>query len=320
MDKQLQHNRKAFTLVELLVVIAIIGVMVGLLLPAVQAAREAARRMQCSNHMKQIALAMHNYESTYKVLPNNNPAPVARGRDGLRVILTPWNIAILPYLEEAAIGTEWDPSFGFAEAPNTKFLDKGISTYRCPSSIAQNVEFYPALAPTSQFTADRAATAGERYRAAVIEYAPPLNVAPAPMLASTPRQRAILPQVSSRLSTFAAVKDGLSNTMMFGEIAGGPVRYNRGRIAGDQSSNFFHLGTWARLLPIKMSEDGTTMYGGNCLINCTNFAGLNLNSFHNGMAHVALADGSVRAVAEQISMDTFFRLTAVSDGEVLGEL
>ncbi len=313
-------DRQGFTLVELLVVIAIIGVMVGLLLPAVQAAREAARRMQCSNHMKQIALAMHNYESTYKVLPNNSPSPVARGRDGLRVIMTPWNIAILPYLEQATIAGEWDPSYGFSEAPNTKFLDAGVSTYRCPSSVTQSVEFYPALATTSQFTADLAATGGQRYRAAPIEYAPPLTVARAPMLQTTPRERAILPQISSRLSTFAAVTDGLSNTMMFGEIAGGPVRYNRGKQAGDQSPNFFHLGAWARLLPVKMSEDGTTMYAGNCLINCTNFAGLNLYSFHSGMVHVAMADGSVRPVAEQISMDTFFRLVAISDREVLGEL
>jgi prepilin-type N-terminal cleavage/methylation domain-containing protein/prepilin-type processing-associated H-X9-DG protein len=320
MNKSFYRDRRAFTLVELLVVIAIIGVMVGLLLPAIQAAREAARRMQCSNHMKQIALAMHNYESTYKVLPNNSPTPVARGRDGRRVILTPWNIAILPYLEQGTIAGEWDPSFGFSEAPNTKFLDAGIPTYRCPSSITQSVEFFPAMLPTSTFTADLAATGGMRYRATPIEYAPPLNVARAPMLATTPRERAILPQISSRSSTFAAVADGLSNTMMFGEIAGGPVRYNRGKQAGDQSPNFFHLGAWARLLPVKMSEDGTTMYGGNCLINCTNQAGLNLYSFHQGMAHVAMGDGSVRAVAEQITMDNFFRLVAISDREVLGEL
>src|SRR5690606_8197484 len=83
-------NRSAFTLVELLVVIAIIGILVGLLLPAVQAAREAARRMQCSNNLKQIILATHNYEATYKRLPgltgSSSFSPQAR---------------ILPYIEQA---------------------------------------------------------------------------------------------------------------------------------------------------------------------------------------------------------------------------
>jgi prepilin-type N-terminal cleavage/methylation domain-containing protein len=79
-----------FTLVELLVVIAIIGVMVGLLLPAVQAAREAARRLQCSNHLKQLGLALHNYESTYKMFP--------AGRTSLGLSV---HAALLPFLEQS---------------------------------------------------------------------------------------------------------------------------------------------------------------------------------------------------------------------------
>jgi len=316
---QNRQRHSGFTLVELLVVIAIIGVMVGLLLPAVQAAREAARRMQCTNHLKQIALAMHNYESTYKALPNNNPQPAARGLDGRRVILTPWNVSLLPYLEESTIPGAWDPSYGFSEAPNTQFLDKGIPTYRCPSSPVQNVEFFPAMPATSAFTADLAATGGASYRAAVIEYAPALNVLPPPMNAGVARTPAFLPQLSTRGSSFAAITDGLSNTMMFGELSGGPVRYNQNRQAGNQSPNQFHLGTWARLLPIRMSDDGTTLYGGNCLINCTNFTGLNMYSFHAGMVNVALADGSVRAVTDSISMDNYYRLVAVNDGLVVGE-
>src|SRR5687767_16023581 len=84
-------HRGAFTLVELLVVIAIIGVMVALLLPAVQAAREAARRMQCSNHLKQIALAAHNYHDSQNFLPPGSTSPTLSGSSGFA--------AILPYLE-----------------------------------------------------------------------------------------------------------------------------------------------------------------------------------------------------------------------------
>ena len=91
------HKRSAFTLVELLVVIAIIGVMVSLLLPAVQAAREAARRMQCSNHLKQISLAMHNYEASNRIFP---PSAIIRSVAAINTNAS-WSIhnRILPYLE-----------------------------------------------------------------------------------------------------------------------------------------------------------------------------------------------------------------------------
>jgi outer membrane protein assembly factor BamB len=100
----------------------------------------------------------------------------------------------------------------------------------------------------------------------------------------------ILPVRSVPPSRFSSVTDGLSNTMMFAEIAGGPIRFNRKLQAGDQNGAFGHFGNWNRLLLTRVSDDGTTLHGGNCLVNCTNWAGLNLFSFHPGVAQIALAD------------------------------
>lgn len=128
---KLYAQRRGFTLVELLVVIAIIGVMVGLLLPAVQAAREAARRMSCSNNLRQIALATHNYESTYKMIPammgTSTYSPQAR---------------ILPFIEQAAMSDRIDftiplilpPAWQSRYNPVVRDLvSQPISTFQCPS-------------------------------------------------------------------------------------------------------------------------------------------------------------------------------------------
>ena len=111
-----------FTLVELLVVIAIIGVMVGLLLPAVQAARESARRMQCSNHLKQLTLALHNYESTYKLFP--------AGRTSLGLST---HAALLPFLEQVNAADLVDDGVAWNHPNNTLATQTAIPTFNCPS-------------------------------------------------------------------------------------------------------------------------------------------------------------------------------------------
>ncbi|WP_146515191.1 DUF1559 domain-containing protein [Rubripirellula amarantea] len=125
-------DRQGFTLVELLVVIAIIAILVGLLLPAVQAAREAARRVQCQNRVKQIGLAMHNYESTYKTLPWG-----AKGGWGQS-----WTSDILPFLDQnqiAAIVPQGEPGFGnntTVTPDGSRFRELArtlVPTFRCPS-------------------------------------------------------------------------------------------------------------------------------------------------------------------------------------------
>ncbi|MEO0528990.1 MAG: DUF1559 domain-containing protein [Planctomycetota bacterium] len=114
-----------FTLVELLVVIAIIGILVALLLPAVQAAREAARRTQCNNQLKQIALAIQNYHDAQGQFPN--------GRTGTNEFSVAWTYSILPQLEEQTIHDAYNPDFPVHADENAAAMRVGIATYVCPS-------------------------------------------------------------------------------------------------------------------------------------------------------------------------------------------
>jgi prepilin-type N-terminal cleavage/methylation domain-containing protein len=126
----LSHSlRFGFTLVELLVVIAIIGVLIALLLPAVQAAHEAARRMQCSNNQKQIVLAMHNYHDTQLSFPPG----------AIDVVMETWAMAVLPFIEKTQLFDAYDWTFSFTASPNRKLLlDVVVPTYTCPSDGNSN--------------------------------------------------------------------------------------------------------------------------------------------------------------------------------------
>ena len=123
-------SRLGLTLAELLVVIAIIGILVALLLPAVQAAREAARRSQCGNNLKQIGIAMHNYHDSYKCFP---PSMIAddNGRP-----LHGWRTALLPYVEQQLLYDQYDCNVAWDAPENRMLLQTPLTTYRCPSEAA----------------------------------------------------------------------------------------------------------------------------------------------------------------------------------------
>ena len=135
------HARRGFTLVELLVVIAIIGILVALLLPAVQAAREAARRMQCSNNLKQLGLACHNYSDTYKSLPWNNDLgnAVAPGNPANRWNQLSWLVSALPFIEQGPMYDRITTPPLYNQRENLNNLPPGIreaviSAFICPSN------------------------------------------------------------------------------------------------------------------------------------------------------------------------------------------
>ena len=300
----------AFTLVELLVVIAIIGILVGLLLPAVQQAREAARRMQCQNNLKQLGLALHHFHDTHGKFPLNNPR-VERPGDGLFFVERPWSLELLPYLEQTALYDQWDKGLGFVEGPNALLVATPIPSYGCPSSPVDKVQLFPE--PPPSLSADRAAAGGNPYRAAIVEYAPALNTPQSPMTPSSPRRPGLMNNFEH--TRMRDVTDGLSNTIAFGELSGLPRRFNRRRDVGENNPAFGMLGGWNRLLLLPTDPTGELLWGGNCLINCTNFAGLQYFSFHPGGVQVGLADGSVRFLSESIDMDLVYRLTAINDGE-----
>lgn len=157
MRNRFQGKRAGFTLVELLVVIAIIGILVGLLLPAVQAAREAARRMSCQNNMKQIGLALLNYESATKTFPAAQVAGTTENIGGrYNQAWLSWSgfAMLLPYIEQGNVynqidwGFRWDRNLA-GNVNNTQGTRSRIPSFTCPSDPGADVSYTANMAPTS---------------------------------------------------------------------------------------------------------------------------------------------------------------------------
>jgi prepilin-type N-terminal cleavage/methylation domain-containing protein/prepilin-type processing-associated H-X9-DG protein len=305
MKSQSRLRHSAFTLVELLVVIAIIGVLIGLLLPAVQKIRESANRTKCANNLRQIGLALHGYHDVKKYFPGNHrPA-------GLNSVRERWFTKILPYIEQDVLFQNYDPSQNWDSATNLAVTSIPLSVAMCPSTpLPGRQDFDEANGFTNPVVA-------------ITDYAAVYGVHPLYLTANGLTQTnpaGILTKQDNQFISTADITDGTSNTLYVIESAGKPYVYQQGRTLLNQ--NFFVDqvlgGGWCRpasdIWLIGFADRAGTIPGGPWAINAANGidtlgvypatvpAGAPLGtdgtgqifSFHTSGTNALFADGHVR--------------------------
>ena len=347
------RKRPAFTLVELLVVIAIIGILIGMLLPAVQQVREAARRSACLNNMRQLVLAAHNFESSYQHFPPGlQQAPNSTGipQRGKPLFPAPgdpqfaqklgWAVFLLPFLEQnnlfdamksATNNWEWDGSTGATQwynaqyngtaGPNTYCASEVISFFICPSDASPDGDFNPTYTPTT-VQADGALFAKSNYVAIAGAGGDLADL-------NDPDNRDLF-GVFGRNSktTFAEMLDGSSNVVFFGERAS-RTELESGR-EGFRNLQFGAI--WAGRVnangdvPIVAGQQTSTDWGvlGHAfsenpqwLINGEDTPRGVASSFHSGGANIVFGDGSTRFVDENLNIVTLHDIVQMLDGTVV---
>ena len=301
----MRKRRVGFTLIELLVVIAIIAVLIALLLPAVQQAREAARRTQCKNNLKQIGLAMHNYHDQYLCLPVG----------AYSCCWGTWKVALLPFVDQAAAYSLYvqDRKYGvpiddarYSHAANLPITRRRFAAYTCPSDSPQA----PIIRITSHNYAVNYGNTGLGQQANLNG----VIFGGAPFRNSNP----------SVVFALNAVTDGTSNTIMVGEVRQGLGSDLRGFGWWGDASGFETY-----LAPNSPQPDViyTTVYCNNIPANppcigtptATQPSMYGSRSRHVGGTHVALLDGTVRFVNENIDLNTWRGLGTSRGSEFIGE-
>ncbi|WP_425615579.1 DUF1559 domain-containing protein [Anatilimnocola sp. NA78] len=302
-------RRNGFTLVELLVVIAIIGVLVALLLPAVQAAREAARRMSCGSNLRQVGIALQNYHDTHGYFPPRSFTNPGRN----------WMLVILPYIEGRAIYEKYDQTKPFGNAANQVAVNSPVKVYTCPSSPG-------GITRKVNVGGNRTATVSDYGICHIVSNdAYNVNNVPRP-----PARQGIMSEEDVGIR-IAEVQDGTSNTIIVLEDAGRPQFWVR-RKKGPDDINFDPCGkadvaggvvkgaAWAdpagEFTLHSYANDGLSCPG-PCIMNCSN--NNEAYSFHPGGINVAFADGSVRLLSESLKQATYFAMITRAGGEVISE-
>ncbi len=293
-----EHQRRhAFTLIELLVVIAIIAILVALLLPAVQQAREAARRSSCKNNMMQLGIAIINYEHQWETFPlgtANATGPIINERKGYHV---GWMVRILPHMDDGNAYDRFDFTKGVYDSANKEVAEYYPSWVNCPSS--PNPVYYNV---TDEDTNESTKVAFNSYAGVHHSKEAPIDT----------DNNGIF--VLNRAISANDVTDGLSHTLMAGEKTYGG--HELGWVSGSRAT-LCNTGSIINELP-----DGTSARAGTRVFEWEpeepkatgGFA-----SFHSGGAQFVLGDGSVRFISENIDPKLFSNLGNRHDGELVAD-
>lgn len=291
-------RRHGFTLIELLVVIAIIAILIALLLPAVQQAREAARRTQCRNNLQQLGIAVHNYELAYEVLPPGAVNPEGPIRSEPKGYHMSWTGQLLPYLDQEPLFRHIDYSKSVYEQ-DKRVRESRIAVFLCPSSPAHSV---PA---TGQ--------AGGEF--SVSSYAGCHHDTEAAIDSNNTGALTLNSAVSYR-----DLRDGSSNTLFIGEKH--LFANDGGYLVGDRST-LRNTGTAINaILQPAVDGSGNQINARGPVFTPPNesaeYVG-GFGSYHAGGALFLFGDGSVRFLSENIDTVTYSRLASIADGELLDD-
>jgi prepilin-type N-terminal cleavage/methylation domain-containing protein/prepilin-type processing-associated H-X9-DG protein len=309
------HPRNAFTLVELLVVIAIIGILVALLLPAIQAAREAARRTECQSHIKQIGLALQTYHDTQKAFPS--------GRDKSNQFGVSWAFRILPQIEESSIYATYDKKARVDDPPNITAMRTPIEVYACPSrrKAAADRNFDndddPPMVTTAASLGDYAANCGITMRTGMQNLDPKSET-----FSSDAVDTSIAgPIYSGSRINARRVIDGLSSTLAVGERHIPPVDADPAvpeeKQEWRQGDTSFLAGDnrWTIFRQCGDPKDGDTKNDGlaNGVDDPSNekFGGP-----HPGVTMFVYLDGHVDAMSNDVDQESLVALCTIAGGEV----
>jgi prepilin-type N-terminal cleavage/methylation domain-containing protein len=292
---------RGFTLVELLVVIAIIGVLVAMLLPAVQATREAARRVNCTNNITQLGLALHSYDFHHEALPAgviNPDGPIRNEPQGQHVS---WTVQILPYLEQNALWRRFDQDAGAYAPENADVRKAHVAVLMCPS--------YAGTSKNQDETIARSTYAGCHH-----DVEAPID-----------KDNHGLLFLNSKIR-FSDMYDGSAQTILLGECLPPADPLDLGWVSGTRAT-LRNMGALERPRrpnatpaedatenPDETPAEGTTE-DPNEQIGWTEVGGF--GSYHPGVLAVAFADGSTRQISESIDLDVLRRLAHRADGEII---